>query len=401
MGNCKSAIFESVTLSDVMSIRLFNLLFVAISLAMLQAQAIYPQTRPASHPAVAHRSSAENDSRPAEIAALKGDTLSSIAERLRLRVEELERLNGFSAHTRLRKGQRVLLSSPSASNPGERRQAIGFRISFADGGTLDVEEAWRQGSTVWYRRGGVGQSLDREVRSIDPLFGPVPRLEKGNLQRGLEAEADRTPAKHPSVWIYLVGGARFKVDDVREGSDGAWYNRGNVSIFLEKARIARIERLEETPFGARKDVEWTSGNAKIDELIRTNGARYGVDPYLVFCVIEHESHFRPRALSPKGAQGLMQLMPGTARRFGVSRPYDVAENIKGGTQYLKELMTMFGGRVNLVLASYNAGEGAVLKYGRSIPPYKETRDYVKKIGKRYGIDGREPSPDNDIPSPRQ
>jgi len=102
-----------------------------------------------------------------------------------------------------------------------------------------------------------------------------------------------------------------------------------------------------------------------------NGARYGVDPYLVFCVIEHESHFRSRALSPKGAQGLMQLMPGTARRFGVRRPYDVAENIKGGTQYLKELMAMFDGRVNLVLASYNAGEGAVLKYGRSVPRIKK------------------------------
>src|SRR6476659_10744538 len=97
----------------------------------------------------------------------------------------------------------------------------------------------------------------------------------------------------------------------------------------------------------------------------------------------------------------MQLMPGTARRFGVKRPYDVAENIKGGTQYLKELMDMFGGQVNLVLASYNAGEGAVLKYGRNVPPYRETRDYVKTIGKRYGLSGRESNPDNDVPSPQK
>jgi len=95
-------------------------------------------------------------------------------------------------------------------------------------------------------------------------------------------------------------------------------------------------------------------------------------------------------LSPKGAQGLMQLMPGTARRFGVRRPYDVAENIKGGTQYLKELMAMLDGRVNLVLASYNAGEGAVLKYGRSVPPYKETREYVKRSASGMESTGANP-----------
>jgi soluble lytic murein transglycosylase-like protein len=79
----------------------------------------------------------------------------------------------------------------------------------------------------------------------------------------------------------------------------------------------------------------------------------------------------------------MQLMPGTARRFGVRRPHDPAENIFGGTQYLKELLTMFGGQIHLALASYNAGEGAVMKYGRNIPPYRETREYVKRITKRY------------------
>ena len=73
----------------------------------------------------------------------------------------------------------------------------------------------------------------------------------------------------------------------------------------------------------------------------------------------------------------------------------------GGTRYLKELMTMFAGRVDLVLASYNAGEGAVMKYGRNVPPYRETRDYVKKIGKRYGIDGRKPKEDDDVPVPQQ
>ena len=148
-------------------------------------------------------------------------------------------------------------------------------------------------------------------------------------------------------------------------------------------------------------MDWTSGNPAIDQLIKANGARFGIDPYLVFLVIEKESRFRTRAVSPKGAMGLMQLMPGTARRLGVRRPFDAAENIRGGTQYMRELMNMFGGKVDLVLASYNAGEGAVLKYGRNVPPYRETRDYVKTIGKRYGLTGRQPGAGNDVPDPER
>jgi soluble lytic murein transglycosylase-like protein len=79
----------------------------------------------------------------------------------------------------------------------------------------------------------------------------------------------------------------------------------------------------------------------------------------------------------------MQLMPGTAARYGVTNPYDVAQNIKGGTRYLKDLLKMFNGRVDLALAGYNAGEGAVMKYGYTVPPYQETRNYVRLILKRY------------------
>jgi soluble lytic murein transglycosylase-like protein len=90
------------------------------------------------------------------------------------------------------------------------------------------------------------------------------------------------------------------------------------------------------------------------------------------------------ATSPKGAMGLMQLMPGTAARYGVTNPYDMAQSIMGGTRYLKDLLKMFNGRVDLALAGYNAGENAVIKYGYTIPPYDETRNYVKLIIKRYG-----------------
>jgi soluble lytic murein transglycosylase-like protein len=129
---------------------------------------------------------------------------------------------------------------------------------------------------------------------------------------------------------------------------------------------------------------WSTGNSRVDNLIRQYGSQYGVDPYLIYCLMSQESSFITQATSNKGAQGLMQLMPGTAARYGVTNPYDVAQNIKGGTRYLKDLLMMFNGRVDLALAGYNAGEGAVMKYGYTVPPYDETRNYVKLILKRYG-----------------
>jgi soluble lytic murein transglycosylase-like protein len=128
---------------------------------------------------------------------------------------------------------------------------------------------------------------------------------------------------------------------------------------------------------------WSTGNSRIDGLIRQYGTQYGVDPFLIYCTMSQESSFNSSATSPKGALGLMQLMPGTAARYGVTNPYDVAQSIKGGTRYLKDLLQMFNGRVDLALAGYNAGEGAVMKYGNTIPPYSETRNYVKLILKRY------------------
>jgi len=132
------------------------------------------------------------------------------------------------------------------------------------------------------------------------------------------------------------------------------------------------------------DRAWSTGNNRVDGLIRYYGSQYGVDPYLIFCLMSQESKFTSGAISPKGAQGLMQLMPGTAARYGVTNPYDVAQNIMGGTRYLKDLLKMFNGRVDLALAGYNAGENAVIKYGYTIPPYDETRNYVRLIIARYG-----------------
>ena len=131
------------------------------------------------------------------------------------------------------------------------------------------------------------------------------------------------------------------------------------------------------------DAAWSTGNNKVDTLVRYYGNKYGVDPYLIYCLMSQESRFTANATSPKGAQGLMQLMPGTAARYGVTNPFDVAQSIMGGTRYLKDLLQMFNGRIDLALAGYNAGENAVIKYGYTVPPYEETRNYVRLISTRY------------------
>ena len=284
----------------------------------------------------------------------------------------------------------------SAKDEANAGQVVGKRITLADGRSFLVDEAWKQGTVVWYSRGGVTQSIERDVVKIEPVYAPPKKVDESVAQQPPPPK----PAPEKSLWIYLVGGARFKVDDVNETPEGAWYHRGTVSVFVDRERIARIER-GEGGSGGSTGRDWTSGNSSIDQLIKSNAERMRLDPYLVFLVIEQESHFRVRAVSPKGARGLMQLMPGTARRFGVTRPFEAAENIRGGTMYLRELMDLFGGQVNLVLASYNAGEGAVIKYGRNVPPYRETREYVKKIGKRYGLNGRQPQDDENVPSPQR
>ena len=283
------------------------------------------------------------------------------------------------------------------------------RITLTDGYSFEVDEVWKQGEEIWYRKGSISKRLEGSVKKLTPLTKEEPASTKTSATAAAApaAEVAKAPAEAAplAIWIYLAGGARMRVDEVTESADGAWFRRGNVQKFLERDHIVRIEREQPVVAAAAgaawKENGWTSGNARIDSLIKMNAARFGVDPYLVFCVIEQESQFKQFARSPKGAQGLMQLMPGTARRLGVRRPYEPAENIMGGTRYLKELMTMFGGRVDLVLASYNAGEGAVMKYGRNVPPYRETREYVKKIGKRYGIDGRKPQEENDGPAPQR
>src|SRR5918911_63019 len=127
----------------------------------------------------------------------------------------------------------------------------------------------------------------------------------------------------------------------------------------------------------------SSGDRELDLIILRAGERNGVDPRFLHAVIWQESKYKVRARSHVGAQGLMQLMPPTAKRFGCTDPHDPAANIEAGAKYLRWLLKRFNGNVSLALAGYNAGEGAVDKYN-GVPPYKETQNYVRIITGRYG-----------------
>jgi hypothetical protein len=175
----------------------------------------------------------------------------------------------------------------------------------------------------------------------------------------------------------------------------AWRDANGTLVLSDKTRPDGGEvRTFEVRGGAdirttrTADDETLSDRERIDDLIQEHARAQGLSPTLVRAVVQVESGFNPVAVSPKGALGLMQLMPATARELGVDNPFHPEQNIRGGVTYLKRLLDMYNQDITLALAAYNAGPGSVDRYG-DVPPYRETQDYVRKI---TTVTGKAPPP---------
>jgi soluble lytic murein transglycosylase-like protein len=166
----------------------------------------------------------------------------------------------------------------------------------------------------------------------------------------------------------------------------AWRDANGTLVLSDRElnTPTKVYEVEGAPAYRTTTAHATSGAPRFDDIVVAHAQRHSLRPELVRAVIQVESGFNPQATSPKGAMGLMQLMPATARALGVRNPYDPEENIRGGTAYLRKLLDKYDGNEELALAAYNAGPGAVDRYGH-VPPYRETRDYVRKVGSKADL----------------
>lgn len=268
-------------------------------------------------------------------------------------------------------------------------------LHLRDGRVVQAEDIWEVGDAVWYRQGKLIASFPKTdvVRITKPeavkpappaganlSASAVPAMTGGSLK------AEETETRQVSR-ILLKGGASIDADSVWEAQDRVGYRLGKMQAFVDRADVERIIRnvpvLEEKESQFSRSLRYSTGHRGLDQLIVYNADRYGVDPTLIYLVMQAESGFNHRAVSRVGARGLMQLMPDTARRLGVRNIHDPIQNVDAGTRYLRTLLEMFNGDLNLALAGYNAGENAVLKYGRRVPPYRETLNYVWRINTAY------------------
>ena len=199
--------------------------------------------------------------------------------------------------------------------------------------------------------------------------------------------------RKPSLWIAaLVTAGLWLAAGTATAEIYKYVDRGGNIHFTDKPR-KRVEGFEllwrsgNDPFYqsfSRIDVSGLKRNrTRFTPLIEEVARRHQLRPELLHAVVRAESAYDPNALSRAGAQGLMQLMPATARRYGVDNSWDPLQNLDGGAAYLRDLLEMFDYDLQLALAAYNAGENAVKRYGNQIPPFPETRDYVRKVVSFY------------------
>ncbi len=284
--------------------------------------------------------------------------------------------------------------------------AMADELHLKDGRVLEAEEVWENGDIVWYRQGKMIASVAKAdvVRITKPKpaastdqDSPKPVAAKPNAKNAASAVEPNNNAEVKSnhndsttrkvTRILLKDGTQIDADSIWEESERIAYRFGKMQTYIDRNEVVKvireIEVAEEPVVSNDVRFRFTTGHRGLDHLIVYNANRYGVDPLLIYLVMREESGFNYRAVSRVGARGLMQLMPATAARLGVRNIHDPVENVDAGTRYLRTLIDMFGGDINLALAAYNAGEGAVLKYGRRIPPYSETQNYVWRINTAY------------------
>jgi soluble lytic murein transglycosylase-like protein len=201
-------------------------------------------------------------------------------------------------------------------------------------------------------------------------------------------------------YLVLRSGARLNVSAYQLLGDRYHIQTNGGSAEIAAAEVVAIEPEEIFVAAPRLPLM----QAPFGELIQTASQKYGVDADLLFSVIAAESNFNSKAISRRGARGLMQLLPTTATRLGVTDIFDPAQNIDAGTRYLRDLMARYQGDLVLTLAAYNAGPGAVQRYGR-VPPYNETVSYVRAIRKTYAerklkADAKNPETKPAVKTPR-
>lgn len=279
-------------------------------------------------------------------------------------------------------------------------------LHLKDGRVIEADEIWESNGIVWYRQGKLIASVGRaEVVRITKIVSEEaakpdksasPSAKAKTRESASTAEESREAGKvvsgnpgsrHKITRILLKDGTQIDADSVWEESERLGYRLGKMQTVIDRSEIVKVlpnvEVADGPPLPRDIKLRFSTGNTGLDSLIVYSAARHGVDPLLIYLVMREESSFNYRAVSRVGARGLMQLMPETAARLGVRNIHDPVENVEAGTRYLRSLIDMFGGDVNLALAAYNAGEGAVLKYGRRVPPYSETMNYVWRINTAY------------------